>query len=210
MDVGYAVSTYDCQIEPVKFLLFWDSNAAEQQIPTKNHKGRPFYLPLAVDLRRFVNPANVTNWPVLVTPEHPGYWELRRSWFDTLRQRAHAAGERFRASPARVSGPTGPEAADAPRGRTTATNAEPKDQPPEDIECYCPMCDVAAAQAWADLDYSWMPILSCKRIQRAQRAWERQGLEKKPGPAAPAPAGAPPDIQWPPPPIDDQWLSSIL
>jgi hypothetical protein len=93
MDVGYATSAYDCQIECVTFLLFWDYDAAERQIPPKNSRGRPFYLPLQVDLRRFVNPAKVTDWPVLVTPDHPGYQELRRSWFDTIGQRSQDAGE---------------------------------------------------------------------------------------------------------------------
>jgi hypothetical protein len=91
------------------------------------------------------------------------------------------------------------------------TNTEPKDQPPDDIECHCPMCDVAAAKAWADLDYSWIPLNRCKRHQHyLARLKERQRLEKKPGPAAPAPGGSPPGPTWPAPPIDDAWLSSIL
>jgi hypothetical protein len=90
MDVGYAVSTYDCQIECVTFLLFPDQQSAERQIPIRllGPRGGLCYQPLPVALRRFVNPAKVTDWPVLVTPEHPGYQELRRSWFDTIGQRS--------------------------------------------------------------------------------------------------------------------------
>ena len=91
MDVGYAASAYDCHLECVRFLLFRYYHEAEWRIPLLDVWGRRCYLPLQVDLGRFVNPAKVTVWPVLIKADHPGYRELRRSWFDTIAERSRDA-----------------------------------------------------------------------------------------------------------------------
>jgi hypothetical protein len=162
MDVGYATSAYDCQIEYVTFFLFRDQSSAEREIPSKPSPPWPrCYTPLQVDLRRFVNPAKVTDWPVLITPDHPGYQELRRSWFNTIGQRSR-----------------------------------------------CPACLSA--------NPNYVRTERCRELQRTVEAVRRHAAlialacPTPASPTAPAPGGSPPGPTWPPPPIDDTWLNSIL
>jgi hypothetical protein len=92
---GYVASVYSCREDAIVFLLFRDREAACQLCEYALTSDQPrvlFYLPLAVELRKFVEPGKMMGWPVRIPPGHPRYPELRQSWSDTIGTRSVLRG----------------------------------------------------------------------------------------------------------------------